>query len=303
MKKLFSILLIIVMAISLVACGESEIVLSSVIEQKEIDFDARLTDTVISHKGKTYRYNNGFENFTADMNSFLKTCQVSEAKNFADSENQITVSFWDTQNNYIYLYFNEADQVRVCDNMEIDATYTAEGLYTKVLDYIQPTCDETDKYYSLEQSDDVQTSKYEIYSKSGSMLEQDEADRNPHISRVSEDVICLWIQEGTSASEIINTYYNWETGTVSKSYSGCTDVYKDYLSCGGKNKVEIRKLFQDEILYTIDKFDKPFSDMEDSIISAYFTDDGSQLQVKYVDENYEIIDELIDIPKDVMKLG
>ena len=301
MKKLLSFMIIIILCISFVACGEGDVTLFSVIEKKDIDYNARLTDTVISYKGKTYRYNNGFEKFTTDMTELLKTCQVSYTEDFSETDNQFRISFWSIENSYIYLYFNEADQIKICDDMEINNTYTAKGIYEKVLAYIKPICEETDKYYSLEQSDDAQTSKYEVYSKSGNVLEQNEADRNPHISRVTQNVVCLWIQEGTSASEIINTYFNWETGVVSKSYSGCTDVYQGYLSCGGNNKIEIRKLFDDEILFEVDKLDRPFSDMEDSIISAYFTDDGTQIKVKYADENYEIVEEFIDIPDDIIK--
>lgn len=302
MKRLFSLILIFILCFTFVACGESEILLSSVVEKKDIDFDARLSDTVISYEGRTYRYNNGFESFTAQMMNFLKTCQVTASENFADTENQISISFWDINNAYIYVYVNEADQLKVCDDAEIDENYTCSGIYEKVLAYIQPICEETDKYYKLEQPVNVQTSSYEIYNKNGNVLEQDAADRNPHLSRISDDIICLWIQEGTGASGIINTFYNWETGAISKSYTGYTDVYDGYLCCGGYNKVEISRLFDDEILYTVEEFSKPFSDMEDSIISAYFSDDGTQLLVQYVDENYEIVDEAIDIPKDVMKL-
>lgn len=301
MKGIIAIILTLVLCFSMVACGKTAGNLKEAMTKGNVDYNDLLTDTEISYQNQTYRFNNKYDNFTLNLYNSLEEYTLEKNENYAETDNQYMISFWNFGTGYVSVFINDADQIRVLGDVGEPEHYISSGIYKKIQAELTPVIEKTSKYYSLKQDKNIQTSEYKIFDKKGNLMADNSADRNPHIYQLSDEVVAMWIQEGSLASTRSNTYFNWETGDISAEYKGYADEYGNYVCCGSNNKVDICDMFSGNVQYTFDKFSKDFSDMEDSIISVRFSNDGKQILVQYVDVNYEIVDEALDIPAGVMK--
>lgn len=49
--------------------------------------------------------------------------------------------------------------------------------------------------------------------------------------------------------------------------------------------------------YVFDRFEKPLGDCMENILSAHFTNDGTQIIVEYLNTEFEKEEQIFDLPK------
>ena len=188
MKRVIAIILTLILCFSMASCGSGASNLKEALVKDTVDYNDLLTDTVISYDNHTYRFNNKYNNFTAELMDSFEDYELESNDSYADTDNQYEISFWSFTTGYIALYINDADQIRVSDDMAEAKYYFSSGIYKKIQEKLDPVIDKASKYYSLEQNKEYQTSTYQIFDKEGRLMADDSADRNPHILQLSAPI-------------------------------------------------------------------------------------------------------------------
>ncbi len=151
------------------------------------------------------------------------------------------------------------------------------------------------KYYNL--SYESGAYHYIIYNDMGNVVEEGSNFRMPKISLIDETYVKFTLQTGTGLSTQWGYYYDVHQDKKSEIFTCIYDEYNELTAYGGKNKVIVQNIFDENIYYKeYSSFKQPFSDVVEPIVNAEFSDDGKYILITYLSgSNYEKITESIEI--------
>lgn len=105
----------------------------------------------------------------------------------------------------------------------------------------------------------------------------DTVDSCPVVTDVKDDVLKITLSNGSDVS----WYYDIENEELSNVISGADSEYGRMIAVIDESKIIIQDAFNEEILQEITEFGQEMEDISEPIISAEFTEDGSELIVNY----------------------
>ncbi len=303
MKKV-SILLVVFLLICISGCGNSEnkTTFKQVVSGQNFAFDARNTMLTINYDNREYDFNNKYKPYVKDFSEFLNGFEMKPVTEAQTTDEHFYIRFLtsDWESIGITFYTNDVIELSV-DGFINKESFISEGIFEKLNEYLEPIFSETDSYYRKGTTPVTQRYEYGVYDIEGTVLVCDISLRAPHITRESEDIVCRWIQGGTGIYARNSVYYNIKTGEISPTYSGQTDSYGNLTCNTGSGIVEVSDIFSGEIVYTIDDFDEPIATFVENISSAYFSEDGSQIIVEYLNTEVETCRQVYELPASVIK--
>lgn len=256
----------------------------------------------INYDNREYNFNNKYKPYVKDFSEFLNGFEMKPVTEPQTTDEYVYVRFLtsDWESIVILFYTNDVIELSV-DGFINEESFISEGSFEKLNEYLEPIFSETDLHYKKGTTPVTQRYEYAVYDKERNVLVYEISSRTPHITRESEDIICLWIQGGTGICSRWSVYYNYKTGEISPTYSGQTDSYGNLTCNTGSGIVEISDIFSGEIVYTIDDFDEPIATFVENISSAYFSEDGSQIIVEYLNTEVETCRQVYELPASVIK--
>ena len=104
----------------------------------------------------------------------------------------------------------------------------------------------------------------------------------------------MWVQTGTGALTRYAKFFDINNGLISPEYYGQTDYYGDKVCAIGSSQVIVYEMFSGEKVCCLDSFEKPLADCVENICSAYFTKDGTQIIVEYLNTELETEKQIFD---------
>ena len=96
-------------------------------------------------------------------------------------------------------------------------------------------------------------------------------------------------------------FYNFKTGEKSPDYYGQIDSFGNLVSSTNSRSVTISDMFSGKELLVIDDFKEEIADHVESVISAYFNEDGTKIEIEYHTKQGEEATDIIDLPSEVLE--
>ncbi len=299
--KIKAVALVCFMSLSVILCGCDsncdKLTLKKLVDSQCIDLKNRSDVASIRFDNYIYDFNNRYNNDILEILNTLDKYVLDESSEFEDTEEKMYLSFRNINYDMVSFLVNENDDIKMIYNVTDKAYYHCDGIYEDLIDDFQSFMKKD--YYQVLYNPDTMLYEYEIYDKDKNILESDTISDMPYITRENEDIVCFWHQSGTGTLTRISHYYNVKTGEKSPVYYGQTDSFKNLTCNTGHSIVEVSDIFSGEVLYTIDEddFEETLSDCMENIVSAYFTDDGKQIHIIYMNAEYQKRDCFFDILK------
>ncbi len=299
MKKI-SLVIVLSLLVCLCSCSfvTEKQMLQNIIVIDESVFSIRTTEMDVYMGENIYCFSNKYDRVLQDFYNSLNEYEIGKVSEKEKSYNNIHIRFNTQYQGIVSLTIDDKDQI-VLDS-DFDNIYKCEGIYDAFQEYFEPIFSESNKYYKIGRVPISMQYEYVIYKKDLSTIRFDTTRSQPHITRISEDVVCLWCQAGTGIYARWSVYYNRVTGEVSPTYNGQTDSYGNLTCNTGSGKVVVSDIFSGQELYVIDKFNEPPADYFENIVSAYFTEDGTQIKVVYKNQNNVDCEQVFDLPQDIL---
>ena len=195
---------------------------------------------------------------------------------------------------------NQDDEIQVYYNFTECKYYKCKGAFDKITSFLASELEYQDKHYSIKSTEDY-LEEYEIYDVKGNILEKEKTSRYPHIFLASENIICKWIQGGTGVLSRWGNFYNFKTGEKSPDYCGQIDSFGSLVSNTNSKSVTISDMFSGKELLVIDNFKEEIADYIEAVISAYFSEDGTKIEITYHTTQGEKATDIIDLPSEVLE--
>lgn len=304
MKRITGLILSIALIFGLVGCakGEDQKTLANVLEMKT---DASLKDfdkIFVSYKDTLYTITNT-DNFVKNFYIALADFKVEEIqteKVYSDDDFYIDLSKVG-YNEYISFSVNSKDEIIIHRSMEGYDFYKCDGIFDRFNEILSPEFKKQDNYYSVKYDKETFLYEYKIYDVNENLIEEETTNREPHIFLERKDIICKWIQAGTGILTRTGYFYNFKTGEKSPSYCGQIDSFGNLVSNTNSKSVTISDMFSGKELLVIDDFKEEIADYMEAVISAYFSEDGTKIEIKYHTKQGEEATDIIDLPSEVLE--
>lgn len=304
MLRKINLMLVAVLIFCMCGCGNSEnkTTFKQVVSGQNFTFDSRNTLLTINYGNREYNFNNKYKPYVKDFSEFLNEFEIKSVNEPQTTDEYVYVRFLtsDWERIGIFFYTNDVIELNIGHGLEKEF-FISEDIFEKIKEYLEPILSETDLYYKKGTTPVTQRYEYAVYDEERNVLVCEISSRTPHITRESEDIICLWIQGGTGIYSRWSVYYNHRTGEISPTYNGQTDSYGTLTCNTGSGVVEVSDIFSGEVVYTIDNFDEPIGDFVENISSAYFSEDGSQIIVEYLNTEVETCQQVYKLPASIVK--
>ncbi len=299
MKKI-SLLIVVAFLLCLCSCeGTTEKqTLQDIIKSDKNVFSLRNTEIDVYNNNDIHLFSNMYDRVPEAFYNSLNQYEVEVVAEKEQAYNHIYINFNNPYSDTISLNIDDKDQIIL--DYAYDNVYKCEGIYDALQEYFKPIFKESNLCYKVGSTPVLNQYEYVIYDKDLNTIKYDLIRRQPHITRVSEDVTCLWCQTGTGILSRWSIYYNRATGEASPTYSGQTDSYGNLTCNTGSSKVIVSDIFSGEELYIIDEFNEPLADFVENIASAYFTEDGTQIKVVYRNQNNVECEQIFDLPQEIL---
>ena len=309
MKKAFKKLCCVVLVLSLLTfCGcsknaendkentESLITLKSAFQRNEIDLDANHIEiSIISDE--TVRFTNRNADFYKEFISFLENTKLSSKKIPKPDAERFYISIREDRNIFpFHIYKNDVVKIHIT-SIE-SRSYYCKGIYKKFIKTFDKFFSESKKYCRVAQTPIAGMNEYRISSKDDVTLEYDCISRNPYIF-YNSGIVHLWVQSGTGTLTRSAKFFDVEKGLISPEYYGQTDYFGELVISTSSSQIFIFKMFSGEELYCFDQFEEPLGDCTENIQSAYFTEDGTKIMVKYFNADFETRTQIFTIPQSI----
>lgn len=320
MKKAIALLLIISLSFSICSCGKSDatvtttapttdspatttdtsedvsteqLILKDAIGEQNTLFDSNYIEIGI-HTDQSYYFTNRNTEFWSDLLTFLeKSNTVIKTDSPYDTEIfGFYINITDYTNHLsIHIYKNDIIMVNYNE-------YYCQGIYEELKTILKPHLDEYSKYCQSGLTTVRHQYEYVIFGENYKLLE---SDYNSEIPRLfyKNGIVHFWMQTGTGQLSRFAYLYDVETGEKSPRYSGQTDFHKNVVSSVGHSGVYFYDMFTGEELYVINEFEKPLLDGMENVVSAYFTLDGTQVVVKYLNTDCHTETQIFDFPQEL----
>lgn len=298
MKKL-SLVIAVVFIISLCSCSstsEKQTLQDLLCSYK--DFSAeRCTGLDVYDGENIYRFSNKFDKVPEAFYNSLSLYEIQIVSEEEVAYNYIYITFDNPYADMLSLQVDDKDHI-VIDH-DNGTVYKCEGIYDSLQEYFKPIFSESNFAYMVGSTPVFNQYEYVIYDKNHNLIKNDTLRSQPHITKISDDEVCLWVQAGTGIYARWSIYYNRATGEASPTYSGQTDSYGNLTCNTSSGKVIVSDIFSGQELYVIDKFNEPLADFIENISSAYFTEDGTQIKVVYKNQSNEDCEQVFDLPQNI----
>lgn len=321
MKKAIALLLIISLSFSICSCGKSDatvtttapttdspatttdtsedvsteqLILKDAIGEQNTLFDSNYIEISV-HSDQSYYFTNRNAEFWSDLLTFLEKSNTVIK----------TDSPYDTE--IFYYYINISDYtsslpISIYKNDIISINHGTEyycpGIYEEFKAVLKPHLDEYSKYCKSGETKVRLQHEYVIFDENDDLLESDSIGGTPHIF-YRDGIVHFWVQGGTGCLTRGTYFYDVETGKKSPRYSGQTDFYKNVVISVWHSGVYFYDMFTGEELYVINEFEKPLLDGMENVVSAYFTLDGTQVVVKYLNTDCHTETQIFDFPQEL----
>lgn len=300
MKKL-SALIVFCFLLCLCSCSQAteKQTLQDMINLDKSVFSLRNTEIDVYNGEDIYRFSNKYDRVPEDFYNSLNQYEVEVVTEKENAYNHIYINFRfnNPYSDTISLNIDEKNQIIL--NYDYDKVYKCEGIYDALQEYFKPIFSESNFAYMVGSTPVFNQYEYVIFDKNHNLIKNDTLRSQPHITKISDDEVCLWVQAGTGIYTRWSIYYNRVTGEVSPTYNGQTDSYGNLTCNTGSGKVIVSDIFSGQELYVIDKFNEPLADYFENIVSAYFTEDGTQIKVVYKNQSNEDCEQVFDLPQNI----
>ena len=274
---------------------EQQITLKEYIsESEEINYDSHHVEISI-YTDEHYYFTNRNQEFYSDLIGFLeKSITVTETEYQYDPEVfEYTIAIYDNTNS-TSISILKTDIIYSIYN---DTAYYCEGIYETVKSLFKPHIDIYNDFCRSASTKVRYRNEYVIQDKNRNILDADCISREPSIFYI-DGIVHLWVQTGTGHLTRWTYFYDVETGEKSPVYSGQTDFYKNVVISVRHSGVYFYDMFTGEELYVINEFEKPLLDGMENVESAYFTEDGTQVIVEYLNTDCHTETQIFDFPQE-----
>ena len=307
MKRMISLILSITLIVVLVSCAKGEkatlkevLKLHSATPVSELnEFD----ELMISIDNKRYRINNA-NDFVSGFCDELDRYRLEEIEienyNIDVQDYYFSLDKESGWNSGVAFCINQDDEIQVRYNFTKSKYYKCKGVFDEITSFLASELEYQDKHYSIKSTEDY-LEEYEIYDVKGNVLEKEKTSEYPHIYLQSENIICKWIQGGTGVLSRWGNFYNFKTGEKSPDYYGQIDSFGNLVSSTNSRSVTISDMFSGKELLVIDDFKEEIADHVESVISAYFNEDGTKIEIEYHTKQGEEATDIIDLPSEVLE--
>lgn len=104
--------------------------------------------------------------------------------------------------------------------------------------------------------------------------------QQPVIEEISDSVLKLSILSGNTVS----WYYNAETQELSQLYDSVACETEELVAVVDGSVIAVYNIYNGELFQEISEFSEPMDSVSEPIVSAEFSDDGSELIVTYLND-------------------
>lgn len=249
-----------------------------------------------------YYFNKQNKEFTKAFLSFLENTNVENTTGYDLNACDIYITFENSKDIIQSFSVNENNQVRVFDKAT-PIVYECEDIYKTLTAFINPYLKHNANFCRVASTPIRYMHEYAIYDKDYNVIQSDYIGREPHIFLNDSNIVHLWVQSGTGALSRWAQFFDVNNGTKSPTYYGQTDSFGNLVSATENRQVSIYDMFSGDLLYCIDKFEKPLAYYYENIVSAYFSEDGAKLIVQYFSNDTETQVQIFDLPQNLIASG
>lgn len=309
MKKVFKKLCCVVLVLSLLAfCGcsknaeskksgkiDKKISLKSACSFDSINLDSPYIEIGI-YSGEDYHFTNRNTEFFNEFITFFENKSVTVRKTNTDDFKEFYITFYDGENS-ISLSIYQNDIITIRDKADSYYYYCAD-IYREFKTAFTPFLQENSQFCRSASTAVAFKNEYAIYDKDHNILESDYISRTPYLF-YRDEIVHLWVQSGTGTLTRSAKFFDVEKGLISPEYYGQTDYFGELVISTSSSQIFIFKMFSGEELYCFDQFEEPLGDCTENIQSAYFTEDGTKIVVKYFNADFETRTQIFTIPQSI----
>lgn len=288
--------LICIFIFCLCGCGETreenKISLATAVKLEKQELNERHFEICI-YSDEVYCFSNRNNEFCEEFLAFLENAKFSSQQVEKSNFDYIYISIYDGKIlNSFSIYEN--DVVGIHHN---ETSYFCEGIYEKFKTTFNGFFNENKQYCRFVQSPVTMKNEYWIgNSKTNTQLEYNCISRQPYLFYDS-GIVHFWVQNGTGTLTRQARFYDVEKGLISPYYYGQTDYFGDLVSATDNARVVIYEMFTGKQVCVFDKFEKPIGNCVENIQSAYFSKDGTQMVVEYLNTDLEAEIQIFDLPQ------
>ncbi len=258
--------------------------------EKASDFDASLVNIpfeVSVYDKEHYDFSNKNEAFCKAFSSFLKHTKVCPKNEEAAGES-ITVTFFDGKDQHLISLF-ETDLIKIGDSI-----YFSDGIYQGFKSTFADFLKENKKYCRSAATPIRFMYEYAVYDANGAVMESEYLGRAPQLF-YNEGIVHLKIQAGTGSLTQCAKFFDVTNKVSSPEYVGQTDYFGETVLVTASSKITLHNMFSGEEIGSITSFEKPLGNCAENIVSAYFSKDGKQITVEYLDAELKSQQQVFDI--------
>lgn len=302
-KKIFCVILAI-LVLSLCGCSKnvenSEIATTENIVNLETagNFDSIQFDnpyvSISIHSDENYYFSNRNKSFYQEFTAFLKDVELRSHPVEKIDSKCFYISIFDGENDASFSVY-ETDNI-IIFNLTESYYYYCEGIYERFINTFDTFLTENQKYCRSASTPIRHMNEYVIFDKNNNVLESDYTSRTPRLF-YNSGIVHLWGQSGTGVLTRWARFFDVEKGLVSPDYYGQTDFFGDMVCATGSSSVFVYEMFSGKQICVFDQFEKPLGDCIENIRSAYFSEDGTQIIVKYLNADFETELQIFNVPQ------
>ncbi len=308
MKKAWSCICVFLLCLSLMGCridsiqeknpADEQISLESVClatgyNSTKIQLDDPHVEVQI-YTDESYDFSNRNEAFYAAFASFLKDTTFSNRQvERPNTDDYVYFSIYGENGSASFSIF-ETDIIEKTTATE-NSYYYCDGIYDQFQNTFGAFLDENQKYCRSAHTPILRQYEYVVYDKDYGVLEADCIARKPHLF-YDAGIVHLWVQTGTGVFSRWAKFFDVENKLISPEYHGQTDYFGNLVCTTESSKVVVYDMFSGKQVYCLDKFEKPLADSFENICTAYFINNGTQIQVEYLNTDFQTETQIFNLP-------
>ena len=271
---------------------ETSTILESLANCSNIQFDKPHVEVCLI-SDENYYFSNRNTNVYEKFIDFIKNTLVYSQTVEKPTSNHYYVSINDSINFASFsIYESDIIEIYIGSNRSY---YYCKGIYEQFTNTFDFFFTEYGKYCQSVISPITHMHEYAIYDENKNILDYDYITKMPRLFYHS-GTVHFWAQAGTGALTRFARFYDTKEGLVSPEYYGQTDFFGDMVCAAASSKVIIYEMYSGKQLLVFDQFEKPLGDCFENIKSAYFSKDGTQIIVEYLNSEFETELQIFKLP-------
>lgn len=260
------------------------------------DFDVIFQEISWYDGTNCYDFDSRNEEFCASFLNYLNTTTVIPVSRSVWDGNAkaLHITFVNLDYDYLTISINEKGQLK--RSVVNDACFQGDGIYEAFIRCISPYVEKNAKYVQAVYGENY-SKDYVIWNAKGEVIYEGNNFREERLVLVNDKIVHRWGQAGTGLLTRWAVFYDVKNNRISPNYYGQTDSCGELALSVASKAVVVFDMFNGEELYRFDTFEYPLLDAIESIVFAYFINDGKQILVSYRDENGEERRQTFDLPE------